>query len=83
MISSGKVASTSAGLLPRCDASGVLLPLKSLSQRDNVEMLTGPFVNLIATVGTVDPEQRIWLIMDFMGQKARMLVTADQLIFSK
>ena len=72
-----------SGLMLRCDASGTLLPPKSLSAGDSVEMLTGPFANFIATVDTIDPEQRIWVLMDFMGQKTRMQVTADQLQLAK
>ena len=68
-----------SGLMLRCDASGVLLPSKSLNEGDSVEILTGPFSNFIATVDTIDPEQRIWVLMDFMGQKTRMQVTADRL----
>ena len=56
---------------------------KSLNEGDSVEMLTGPFANFIATVDTIDPEQRIWVLMDFMGQKTRMQVTADQLQIAK
>ena len=72
-----------SGLMLRCDASGTLLPPKSLSEEDSVEMLTGPFANFIATVDTIDPEQRIWVLMDFMGQKTRIQVTADQLQIAK
>ena len=72
-----------SGLMLRCDASGALLPPKRLSEGDSVEMLTGPFASFIATVDTIDPEQRIWVLMDFMGQKTRMQVTADQLQLSK
>ena len=72
-----------SGLMLRCDASGTLLPPKSLSEGDNVEMLTGPFANFIATVDTIDPDQRIWVLMDFMGQKTRMQVSADQLQLAK
>ena len=68
-----------SGLMLRCDVSGTLLPPKSLNEGDSVEMLTGPFANFIATVDTIDPEQRIWVLLDFMGQKTRMQVTADQL----
>ena len=56
---------------------------KSLNEGDSVEMLTGPFANFIASVDTIDPEQRIWVLMDFMGQKTRMQVTADQLQIAK
>ena len=72
-----------SGLMLRCDASGSLLAPKSLNEGDSVEMLTGPFANFIATVDTIDPEQRIWVLMDFMGQKTRMQVTTDQLQLSK
>lgn len=72
-----------SGLMLRCDASGVLLSPKSLRAGDSVEMLTGPFANFIATVDTIDPEKRIWVLMDFMGQKTRMQVTADQLQIAK
>jgi len=60
-----------------------LLPPKSLNEGDSVEMLTGPFANFIATVDRIDPEQRIWVLMDFMGQKTRMQVSADQLQLAK
>jgi len=72
-----------SGLMLRCDASGELLPPKSLNEGDSVEMLTGPFANFIATVDRIDPEQRIWVLMDFMGQKTRVQVSADQLQLAK
>jgi transcriptional antiterminator RfaH len=72
-----------SGLMLRCDASGTLLSPKSLNEGDSVEMLTGPFASFIATVDTIDPKQRIWVLMDFMGQKTRIHVTADQLQLSK
>ena len=72
-----------SGLMLRCDASGTFLPPKTLNEGDSVEMLTGPFANFIATVDAIDPKQRIYVLMDFMGQKTRMQVTADQLQLSK
>ena len=67
----------------RCDEAGVLLPTNKLNEGDSVKMLTGPFAKFIATVDKIDPEQRIWVLMDFMGQKARMQVAANQLQISK
>ena len=72
-----------SGLMLRCDASGILLPPKSLSEGDSVEMFTGPFANFIAKVDTIDPEQRIWVLINFMGQQTPMQVTADQLQVAK
>ena len=67
-----------SGLMLRCGASGTLLPPKSLNEGDSVEMLTGPFTNFIAKVETIDPEQLISVLLDFMGQETRIQVTADQ-----
>ena len=72
-----------SGLMLGCDASGTLIQPKSLNEGDSVEMLNGPFANFIATVDTIDPKQRIWVLMDFMGQKTRMQVIADQLQIAK
>ena len=46
-------------------------------------MLTGPFDSFIATIDIIDPKQRIWVLMGFLGQKTRMQVSADQLQISR
>lgn len=72
-----------SGMMLRCDASGTLLPSKSFNKGDHVEMLTGPFANFIAMVDTIDPHQRIWVLMEIMGHKTRMRVSSDQLQFAR
>lgn len=72
-----------SGLMLRCDASGLLLPPKSLCEGDRVKILTGPFANFITTVDIIDSNQRIWVLMNFMGQKTRTQLTVDQLQLSK
>ncbi len=62
-------------LMFRCDEEGIILPPKILSKGDSVELLTGPFTNFVATIETIDPEQRIWVLMDFMGQSTRIKVS--------
>ena len=71
-----------SGLMQRCDTTGNLLPAKKLAAGDQVELLTGPFSNFIATVETIDIEQRIWVLMECMGQRTRMHVKADHLQLS-
>ena len=67
----------------RCDTSGTLLPPKTLYTGDTLDVLSGPFANFVATVEKVDAQQRVWPLMEFMGQNARINVTADQLQVSK
>ena len=68
-----------SGLMMRCDENGKLLPPNTLREGDSVEVLTGPFAKFVATVDSIDPEQRIWVIMDYMGQKTRIQIASDQL----
>ena len=72
-----------SSLMLRCDASGVLLPPKNLNKGDSVKMLTGPFASFIATVDKIDPEQRVWILMEFMGQKTHIQVTTHKLELAK
>jgi len=66
----------------RCDAGGKLLP-QQLNKEDEVQLLTGPFVNYIAKVETIDAKQRVWVLMDLMGRITRMSVDSNQLQTAK
>ena len=57
----------------RCNSGGKLLPPKQLTKGDAVQLLTGPFANYIAKVETIDAEQRVWVLMELMGQITRDL----------
>lgn len=67
-----------SSLMLRCDAEGKLLPAKTLNSGDNVEVLTGPFENFVATVETIDEQQRVWILMEFMGRTTRMHISPGQ-----
>lgn len=67
------------GLMLRCDTAGTLQPPNSLNVGDSVELLTGPFANFIATIESIDHEKRIWVLMDFMGQKTRTQVSSNHI----
>ena len=67
----------------RCDAAGMIQTLKNFNTGDRVEILSGPFANFIAIVDTIDPAQRIWLLMDFMGQKSHVQASKSQLQLKK
>ena len=71
-----------ASLMRRCDVAGKLLPSRQLATGDQVKLLTGPFANFVAKVDTIDSNQRIWILMECMGQRTRVHVTADFLQLS-
>jgi transcriptional antiterminator RfaH len=66
-------------LMQRCDTAGKLLPPKLLSPGDQVIINKGPFVEFIATIEALASDRRVWVLLEFMGQKTRVAVPADQL----
>tara|TARA_B110000240_G_C13269369_1_gene355136 strand:- start:82 stop:612 length:531 start_codon:yes stop_codon:yes gene_type:complete len=72
-----------SGLILRCDVSGKLLPPKQLNKGDEVQFLNGPFANFITTIEEIDAQQRIWVLMKFMGQSTRISVNIEGLKITK
>jgi len=68
-----------SNLMLRCDTDGKLLPPKQLKKGDTVQLLTGPFANYISKVETIDAKQRVWILMEFMGEITRTSVDSDKL----
>jgi len=69
-------------LINSCNASGILLPAKSLKQGDQVKVLSGPFANFFATVETLEPDQRISILMDLMGRRTKIKTNRNNLQLS-
>lgn len=63
----------------RCDAQGKLMPPKLLYPGDQVAMTQGPFADFVAEVEKIEPDCRVWVLMDLMGSQTRVAVGADQL----
>lgn len=66
-------------LKQRCDSGGVLLPSKDFQPGDNVTIVNGPFESFVAEVEKVEPERRVWVLMDLMGGRTRIEISPDQL----
>jgi transcriptional antiterminator RfaH len=46
---------------------------------DSVRVLSGPFTDFVAQIQGIAPEQRVWALMEIMGQQTRVALRADQL----
>jgi len=66
-------------LMKRYDLSGKLLPIQKLKKGDQVTVLKGPFANFIASVEKYEADQRIWILMDLMGRKTKIITPSDAL----
>jgi transcriptional antiterminator RfaH len=63
----------------RCDPDGKLLPPQAFRPGDRVTFAQGPFANFVATIESLAPDRRVWVLLDLMGQQARVAVQADQI----
>ena len=72
-----------SALMLRCDKTGKILSSNQLEAGEKVQVLKGPFANFIAVVEKIDAAQRIWVLMDFMGQSTRVSIKPNQLKISR
>ena len=62
-----------------CDADGQLLPPDTLEPGDRVVVSSGPFAGILAEVERSTDERRVWILLELMGQTARIQVRQDSL----
>jgi len=66
-------------LQQRCSPHGTILPPDDLMPGDQVRVQTGPFASLAAEVLAIQPDQRVWVLMDLLGGQSKVAVSAEQL----
>lgn len=66
-------------LKTRCDRNGLLLPPAELHPGDKVKLTIGPFASFIAEVEKLDPDKRVWVLLDLMGRATRVTLARDQM----
>lgn len=66
-------------LRQRCDAAGKLQPPQALRVGDQVTVTKGPFARFVAEIDAIDPQQRVWILLDIMGGQTRVSIGLDQL----
>lgn len=69
-----------SSLQKRCDDRGELIPFENFVLGSEVTVTSGPFAQFVATVEQLDADQRVWILLDLMGQKSRVKVHASQLV---
>ena len=66
-------------LQSQCDEAGVFRAQDVFRSGDVVQIQTGPFASFLAEVENMAPDQRIWVLIDLMGQKSRVTVNQQDL----
>ena len=67
------------GIMGQCNQSNVLHKKKIYLKGDRVQIMNGPFANFLATIDSTDKDQRVWALIDLMGQTTRVLVMNKKL----
>jgi transcriptional antiterminator RfaH len=68
-----------AALKAQCDDEGVYRGSARLQPGDQVLITRGPFAEFVATVESLSPQQRIWILLDIMGSKMRVAIHGNDL----
>ena len=66
-------------LMQRCDENGFLRPPAQLSAGDQVVLTSGPFAKLVATVESLTPDKRVWVLLDLLGSQTKVLASREYL----
>ena len=65
--------------ISRCDGEGILGPTQGFEVGQDVQVLRGPFANFVAKVEEISPDQRVWVLIDLLGQSSRISVAKDSI----
>lgn len=69
-------------IIAKCDEEGVFHPPNQFSVGDNVRIANGPFNDFIARVESIDKNQRVWILIDIMGQSTRASIKSKRLKYA-
>lgn len=61
-----------AGIKARCSPDGLFQANDPLFKGDQVQIQKGPFASFFAEVESLAPDQRVWVLIDLLGQKSRI-----------
>lgn len=68
--------------LTRFDADGIFQPKNQLHAGDTVQIQKGPFAEFVATVDHLKPNERVWVLIELLGQKSQISLKANDLLLT-
>lgn len=66
-------------IMQRCDHDGKLLPQQHFRHGDRVTVSKGPFTDFVATIESVSPDRRVYVLIELMGAQTRVKLKAEHL----
>ena len=68
------------GIMQMCDHSGKFRPSKPLSKGDDVRIIIGPFADFLAAIENIHDNNRVHVLLKFMGHVTKVDVQPNQLV---
>ena len=68
-----------SGLQSRCDDKGMLMPPQMLGCGNRVRIVNGPFADFVAKIENISSEQRVFLLLDILGNSTKVAVPIGNL----
>jgi len=62
------------GLLARADQIGLISPSSEITIGSEVRLLSGPFADFIAEVDAIEPDRRVWVLIDILGRTTKVCI---------
>ena len=67
-------------LFMRCDETGIIHQNTSLVVGDDAKITQGPFDGVVAKIIEFDPNQRVNLLLEFMGQTSTLTIDTTSVV---
>jgi transcriptional antiterminator RfaH len=62
-----------------CNPDGIFQAKSQIIEGDQVQIQKGPFAAFVATVESIAPDARVWILIELLGQKSSVLVPPNDL----
>ena len=66
-------------LMARCNETGIIQDAGALAAGDRAQVMRGPFSGFVATIADVEANDRIYILLDIMGQSTTVSIDAAAL----
>ena len=66
-----------SALKNRCDRSGRFYGTESPDEGDLIEISNGPFSGFTGNIESIDPQQRMTVLLNFMDQPTRIKISSE------
>jgi transcriptional antiterminator RfaH len=63
-----------------CDPDGIFQTKRQIIKGDQVKIQKGPFAEFVATVDHLEPNARVWVLIELLGQKSQISVNENDLL---